>query len=131
IHRIGRTGRAGETGLALTLVAPKELGRVNRLEDYLQSTIVLESLSQSAKVHALSADIATLCIDGGKKDKLRPGDILGSLTKDAGLTGTDIGKIDIFDFVSYVAVKQSIAKKALQHLQNGKLKGRKFRARQV
>lgn len=131
IHRIGRTGRAGETGLALTLVAPRELGRVNRLEDYVKSTIALESLPQAAKAYAVNPDMATLCIDGGKKDKLRPGDILGALTKDAGLSGTDIGKIDIFDFVSYVAVKQSIAKKALQHLQNGKLKGRKFRARQV
>src|SRR5690606_468321 len=75
IHRIGRTGRAGETGLALTLVAPKELGRVNRLEDFLQSAIMLEALPQPAESYSHNPEMVTLNIDGGKKDKLRPGDI--------------------------------------------------------
>ncbi len=129
VHRIGRTGRAGETGLALTLVAPREAGRLNRLEDYLQTRLTLEPLPRVQAVYDLEPEMVTLNLDGGKKDKLRPGDILGALTKDAGLPGADIGKIDMFDTSAYVAVRRSSAKKALQHLQNGKLKGRKFRAR--
>ena len=132
VHRIGRTGRAGETGLALSLIAPNEVPRLNRLEDYVQQTLTLEHLPVTQQNPAeLQPQMVTLCIDGGRKDKLRPGDILGALTKDAGLTGDNIGKIDIFDFCAYVAVNTAVAKKALQHLQQGKLKGRKFKARQV
>ena len=132
VHRIGRTGRAGATGLALSLVAPNEVPRLNRVEDYLQQTLTLETLPAAQHDPAgLQPQMVTLCIDGGRKDKLRPGDILGALTKDAGLTGDNIGKIDIFDFYAYVAVNTSVAKKALQHLQQGKMKGRKFKARQL
>ena len=131
IHRIGRTGRAGESGLALSLIAPKELGRLNRLEDYLQKPIVLENLPENEGVIGVAPEMVTLNIDGGKKDKVRPGDIIGALTKEAGLPFEKIGKIDIFEFCAYVAVHQSIAKQALQHLQDGKIKGRKFRARKL
>lgn len=131
IHRIGRTGRAGENGLALSLVSPKELGRLNRLEDYLQKPITLEQVPENDGAIGIMPEMVTLNIDGGKKDKVRPGDIIGALTKDAGLPFEKIGKIDIFEFASYVAVHQSIAKQALQHLQDGKIKGRKFRARKL
>jgi ATP-independent RNA helicase DbpA len=131
IHRIGRTGRAGESGLALSLIAPKELGRLNRLEDYLQKPILLENLPENDGVIGVAPEMVTLNIDGGKKDKVRPGDIIGALTKEAGLPFEKIGKIDIFEFCAYVAVHQSIAKQALQHLQDGKIKGRKFRARKL
>lgn len=131
VHRIGRTGRAGESGLALSLVAPNELGRLNRLEDYLQKTITLEPVPNNDGAIDIMPEMVTLCIDGGKKDKVRPGDIIGSLTKEADLPFEKIGKIDIFEFCAYVAVHQSIAKQALQHLQDGKIKGRKFRARKL
>ncbi len=131
VHRIGRTGRAGETGLALSLVAPNELGRLNRLEDYLQHPIALEAVPQNDGVMDIMPEMVTLCIDGGKKEKVRAGDIIGALTKEAGLAFEKIGKIDINDFSTYVAVHQSIAKQALQHLQDGKIKGRKFRARKL
>lgn len=131
VHRIGRTGRAGEQGLALSLVAPNEITRLNRLEDYLKISLVLESLPENSGESLPLPEMVTLNIDGGKKDKLRPGDIIGALTKDAGLAFEKIGKIDVFDFAAYVAVDRSIARQALKQLQDGKLKGRKFRARQL
>lgn len=129
VHRIGRTGRAGESGLALNLVVQKEVHKINRLEDYMGQSINLEALPHSDKKSLPAPTMVTLNIDGGKKDKLRPGDIIGALTKDAGLPFEKIGKIDMFDFAAYVAVDKSIARAALQQLSDGKLKGRKFRAR--
>lgn len=131
VHRIGRTGRAGESGLALNLVVQKEVHKINRLEDYMGQSINLEGLPQGDKKSLPSPAMVTLNIDGGKKDKLRPGDIIGALTKDAGLPFEKIGKIDMFDFAAYVAVDKSIARAALQQLSDGKLKGRKFRARKL
>jgi ATP-independent RNA helicase DbpA len=131
VHRIGRTGRAGEQGLALSLVAPNEMTRLNRLEDYLKVPLALEPLPTTVGEQLPLPEMVTLNIDGGKKDKLRPGDIIGALTKDAGLPFEKIGKIDVFDYAAYVAVDRSIAKQALKHLQDGKLKGRKFRARML
>jgi ATP-independent RNA helicase DbpA len=131
VHRIGRTGRAGESGLALNLVVQKEVHKINRLEDYMKQSITLEPLPQTDKKSLPSPAVVTLHIDGGKKDKLRPGDIIGALTKDAGLPFEKIGKIDMFDFSAYVAVDKSIARAALKQLSDGKLKGRKFRARKL
>lgn len=131
VHRIGRTGRAGESGLALNLVVQKEVHKINRLEDYMGQPINLESLPQANKNSLPSPTMVTLNIDGGKKDKLRPGDIIGALTKDAGLPFEKIGKIDMFDYAAYVAVDNSIARAALKQLSDGKLKGRKFRARKL
>jgi ATP-dependent RNA helicase DbpA len=131
VHRIGRTGRAGEKGLALSLVAPNEMSRLNRLEDYLQKSISLEVLPATDSIIIQKPAMVTLCIDGGKKEKVRPGDIMGALTKDAGLSGDLIGKIDVFEYATYIAVDHSIARKALEHLQDGKIKGKKFRARKL
>ena len=131
VHRIGRTGRAGESGLALSLVIQKKVHKINRLEDYMKQSITLEPLPQTHNKSLPEPAMVTLNIDGGKKDKLRPGDIIGALTKDAGLPFEKIGKIDMFDFTAYVAVDESIARAALKQLSDGKLKGRKFRARRL
>jgi ATP-dependent RNA helicase DbpA len=131
VHRVGRTGRAGEKGVALSLLSQSEVARLNRLEDYLKVSLTLEPVPAATGELRIIPAMTTLCIDGGKKDKLRPGDIIGSLTKDAGLDFEKIGKIDMFEFCAYVAVDPSIAKVALKHLQDGKLKGRKFRARRL
>jgi ATP-independent RNA helicase DbpA len=75
--------------------------------------------------------MVTLAIQGGRKDKIRPGDILGALTGDAGIPGSDVGKIDVADMVSYVAIRRASAGQALGQLRNRGIKGRSFRVRQI
>ena len=75
----------------------------------------------------MQGTVGTLCIDGGKKKKLRAGDILGTLCKDIGIDHKDIGKINVFNTHSYVAIHKDSIKKAFNGLKNGKIKKRKFR----
>jgi len=81
--------------------------------------------------YSLQANMVTIQLDAGRKNKLRPGDILGALTGDAGLDGVEIGKIDIFDMSSYVAVTKSALRQAMNYLADGKVKGRAIRARKI
>jgi ATP-independent RNA helicase DbpA len=69
----------------------------------------------------------TLRIDGGKKDKLRPGDIVGALTSDKQIGGDEIGNINVTAIRSYVAVERAKAKVAFNLIRDGKMKGRRFR----
>ena len=62
---------------------------------------------------------------------MRPGDILGALTGEAGIDGKAVGKINVMDYAAYVAVEQVVADKALGRLINGKIKGRKFKVRRL
>jgi ATP-independent RNA helicase DbpA len=131
VHRVGRTGRAGNKGLAFTLYHEKERYRIERLEQYLSIEISAESLP-SAEVlghKPYYPPMKTIQIDGGKKQKVRPGDILGALTGDKKIQGKSIGKINIFDFSAYVAVEHKVSHQALDKLSKGKIKGRNFRAR--
>ena len=75
--------------------------------------------------------MVTLSINGGRKDKVRAGDILGALTANGKIPGKQIGKIDIADNVAYVAVERQVAKQAMQILSEGKIKARKFRVRKL
>ena len=71
-------------------------------------------------------------ISGGRKDKVRPGDILGALTGEAGgLAGTDIGRIELHDRLAYVAVARGVVQHAVTQLNRGQIKGRRFRAQLV
>ncbi|MGX5175355.1 ATP-dependent RNA helicase DbpA [Aliikangiella sp. IMCC44653] len=133
VHRIGRTGRAGEKGIACSLVLEKEKFKIKRLEDYLQQTISFEALPDRSVLRGQlpTPRMLTLQIDGGKKQKVRPGDILGALTGENGIDGNNVGKIQIFPNTAYVAVATQVAKQALKKLSQGKLKGRSFKVRQV
>ncbi|MBY6197826.1 ATP-dependent RNA helicase DbpA [Vibrio hangzhouensis] len=129
VHRIGRTGRAGNKGLAFSFYSEKEFYRVARIDEYLDMPIEPSALPPASSNQPYQAKMATIQIQGGKKQKLRPGDILGALTGDKTLAGSQIGKINMFPMSAYVAVEKSIAKKALNKITNGKMKGRQFRAR--
>lgn len=133
VHRIGRTGRAGESGLAMSLVAEPEVPRMLAIEKYQKKRCrcdVPVSLDRDDS-YRLEASMVTIQLDAGRKNKIRPGDILGALTGDAGLEGADIGKIDIFDMSSYVAVSKSALRQAMNYLAEGKVKGRAVRARRI
>ncbi|MFC5527405.1 ATP-dependent RNA helicase DbpA [Rhodanobacter ginsengisoli] len=130
-HRIGRTGRAGESGLAITLCTPRERPKAGNIEE-LQGTPLAWRPLKLAPPRGKTLNLApmkTLVIDAGRQDKLRPGDILGALTGDAGLQAGDIGKIDVFATRAYVAISRALANKALERLRAGKIKGRNFRVR--
>lgn len=132
-HRIGRTGRAGEVGQAFSLFTNAEQVRLNAIEAHQGEPCVcdvLESLDRDPDF-TLRAPMVTIEINVGRKQKIRPGDILGSLTGDGGLAGAQIGKIDIFDHHCYVAIEASSFRRALGFLSDGKVKGRSVRARRV
>jgi ATP-independent RNA helicase DbpA len=130
-HRIGRTGRAGQTGLAITLCTPREQPKAQNIEQVLGQPLPWHPLKIAAPrgktLHL--APMRSLVIDAGRQDKLRPGDILGALTGSAGLKADDVGKIDVFATRAYVAVTRGLANKALERLRAGKIKGRNLRVR--
>ncbi len=131
VHRIGRTGRAGSKGAAYSFFSDKEHYKVLLLEEYLNREIVSEALPSSSVLSLMPhpAEMITLQISGGKKQKVRAGDILGALTGENGITGAQVGKIQLFDGCAFVAVQRDVAKQALKKLETGKLKGRTFRVR--
>jgi len=133
VHRIGRTGRAGHKGVALSLFIPSEANRVNTIEEYIKSKVELKELRNVdlPEGFTLMPSMVTLIIDGGRKEKVRPGDILGALTADEAITKEMVGKIDIFPHIAYVAVDRSIRKVALRVLSEGKIKGRRFKVRAI
>jgi len=133
-HRIGRTGRAGESGLVFSLVSLDEMGRIGRIEAEQgrdSEWHTLADLKPDDRAPPLRPPMVTLQIAGGRKEKIRAGDVLGALTKDIGLPGSAIGRIDVNDFSTYVAVQRELADKALRGLNAGKVKGRSVKVRRV
>jgi ATP-independent RNA helicase DbpA len=135
VHRIGRTGRAGKAGLAVSLAGVREKPKLKAIEQLTQRTLTRVPFSAEIRGDAdapeqplqREAKMTTLKIAGGRKQKMRPGDILGALTGEAGqLPGTEIGKIEIHDNFSYVAISAGVSAEALRRLSRGRIKGKRF-----
>jgi ATP-independent RNA helicase DbpA len=130
-HRIGRTGRVEAEGWAFSLASLDEMGRVGAIEKALGFTSNWHSLAELTPggPGPLRPPMCTVQILGGRKEKIRPGDVLGALTKDMGFAGTQIGKINVNEFSTYVAVERGIAPQVLRKLAAGKVKGRAVKVR--
>jgi ATP-dependent RNA helicase DbpA len=135
-HRIGRTGRMGhegEAGWAFSLASVDEMGRVGRI-DAMQGRESewrpLDELTPTAS-EPLRPPMVTLQILGGRKEKIRAGDVLGALTRDAGLAAHEVGRINVNDFSTYVAVARAVAPQALRALNERPVKGKRVKARRL
>ena len=133
VHRIGRTGRAGKSGIALSLFMASESPKINAIEKYQDTSLRIDHVAtlKPREHFKLIPAMVTISINGGRKNKVRAGDILGALTANEVIQGKQIGKIDIFDYIAYVAVERSIAKQALKVLAEGKIKGRRFKVKKL
>ncbi|HQW20660.1 MAG TPA: DbpA RNA binding domain-containing protein, partial [Rhodocyclaceae bacterium] len=131
IHRIGRTGRADEDGWALSLCSPSDRRRVATIAQMMGNEPEWHDLEalQGGNDLPLVPPMVTLQILGGRKEKIRPGDVLGALTGEAGFTREQVGKITVTDQSTYVAVVRNIAREAVQKLSMGKVKGRTVKVR--
>ena len=131
IHRIGRTGRAGEEGWAISLASMDEMGSVGKIEQLQKAESEWQKLGEltAASNEPLLPPMVTLQIVGGRKEKIRAGDVLGALTGEAGFTREQVGKISVNEFSTYVAVDRAIASEAQQKLSNGKVKGKSVKVR--
>ena len=133
IHRIGRTGRGDKHGLALTLVSPSDARRASAVEEYQKAPLIWADLDElkPAPGGPLLPPMVTLEIGGGKRDKLRPGDILGALTGEGGVDGKQVGKIVVFEFCTFVALDRQVAQEAMNRLAKVKIKAKNYKMRFV
>ncbi|MDA9256731.1 ATP-dependent RNA helicase DbpA [Pseudomonadales bacterium] len=141
VHRIGRTARAGKRGIAISLVADREMSRLSAVEEFSEGKAMQLWEVPADLPDVLDADeegeglrrpgVYTVEINGGRRSKLRPGDILGALTADKTVPGSAVGKIDLMDNLTYVAIRRDATPAALNLLNGAKIKGRQYRARGV
>jgi ATP-dependent RNA helicase DbpA len=131
IHRVGRTGRAGEEGLALNLVSMNEMGFVGKIEQLQNRESQWHKLRDlpPASKDLLIPPMATLHIQGGRKEKIRPGDVLGALTSDLGYSRNQVGKITVNEFSTYIAVTRGIGQEVANRLNATRIKGKTVKVR--
>lgn len=123
-HRNGRSARVDATGEIFLLVGPEE-----KLEPYIHpdNTFTPENHEKGEILSSLT----TLYIASGKKEKLSKGDILGFLTTQEEIPSKAIGKINVYDHYSLVAIEKEYAKRLLSKGRNFRIKGQNRRITQV
>jgi ATP-independent RNA helicase DbpA len=131
IHRIGRTGRVDQDGWALSLASSNQMRRVAEIAKELGTDPEWHAIAELEPVsnEPLRPPMVTLQLLGGRKDKIRPGDVLGALTGEAGFSSAQVGKINVTESTTYVAVAREIAREAQQKLVSGKVKGKTVKVR--
>ncbi|SFV63586.1 ATP-dependent 23S rRNA helicase DbpA [hydrothermal vent metagenome] len=123
-HRIGRTGRADAVGKAISLVSIKDKEKCAYIFNKAKKQEI-KNLRIDNKFF-MTSDYDTLCLHGGKKTKLRAGDILGTLCKEIKIDPKHIGKINITESKSYVALHHTVTDKVLNALKRVKIKKKKY-----
>lgn len=130
VHRIGRTGRVGKEGLALSLFVSKEDYKVKAIEEYMNSEFNIthiDEFQESSDSYQMTPPMTTIFISGGKRDKIRPGDIVGAIIGTSGIEANEIGDITVMNILSYVAVSTDRVEQVLKGLSTGKIKKRRFK----
>jgi ATP-independent RNA helicase DbpA len=132
-HRVGRTARAGHEGIAITLAGQTDRRALDELRQGPLAAVPLSPMPEAVDSgRPPPPAMVTIAIQGGRQDRLRPGDIVGALTSEIGIPATDIGKIKVLDQISFVALTAAMGPKALEGLASGRgIKKKRFRAYQV
>ena len=129
VHRIGRTARAGKDGLAVSLVAgEREARRLVQIEDFTGSQIPPHDPLPAQLPSFPQPRFRTVLVLAGRAQKLRKGDLLGALVKDAGLPPEAIGTITLQQTTCAVAIASRHARAAHRFLQRGRVKKTRVRA---
>ena len=131
VHRIGRTGRADQNGWALSVCTASDRNRIVNIAKEMRIVPEWHELDElkNDDPSPLVPPMVTLQILGGRKEKIRPGDVLGALTGEAGYTREQVGKITVTETSTYVAVARNIAHEAVRKLSAGKVKGKAVKVR--
>ena len=133
VHRVGRTGRAGKEGLAISLVGDREDYKRDAVIEQMGHDVPMMSSDEltNPQMKIEKPPYVTICFGEGRKSKLRPGDIVGAITAKGAIPGSAIGNITVLDFSAYAAVERDVANDALRLLEKSRIKGKSIKVRRL